>query len=584
MMNLHKQNHTTESHPMRIIIEQAGLPESLRAAIQANEPIVWQWVSTQHYEQVVGQAGADHLWVRLKERFAFAGIEAACAGFHVYAGLQGVACTHTVGQLCRAVVLKYVEDWSYAQTATEVRSNSLARWFVGYGLRERTVSGTTLWRFEQYVQQQGAERFFIETLRQIDEDFPAERTATQVGDTFALRSQAREQSRTELLRTASQHLLRTLVAAAPADYPLLLAHLDAAALFGQEDEPPEYWLDKPARDALEERTALSAYRLWQQGQAGVGQRLTSNRLEEVAVQRWLKLLGKVLHDEFTFALDDQGEVVQAQLRSQHVKGSYAIGSVLDPDATFRRHGEQCDLGYNIQVAATTNFVREIFAQTGATPDSVGVADLVAHQKEQLGLVPPKLIYDRAAGLPKIFAQVAKASGGQTQLVAKLIDHSQRSERFGPADFTLDEYGQLTCPNGQTTSRAYRSPTADGWTFRFSAQQCQGCPLAAACRGDQVKPTRYRQVFISDYRYQQRQALAYTQTQAFAKDMALRPHIERIIAALTRYNGARTAQAYGLKNADYQVKLNAMACNLKRWHTLTIEQEKNHRYRPPPAEA
>jgi hypothetical protein len=308
------------------------------------------------------------------------------------------------------------------------------------------------------------------------------------------------------------------------------------------------------------------------------------RLEEVAVQRWLGVLGKVLTDEFTFTFDAQGAVSQATLRSQHVKGSYAIGSVLDPDATFRHHGDHCDLGYNIQVAATTHFVREIFAQTGATPDSVGVADLVANQQQALGLVPPKLIYDRAAGLPKIFAQVAKASGGQTQLVANLIDHTQRSERFGPADFTLDDLGQLTCPNGQTTSRAYRSGSADGWNFRFSAEQCQGCPLLEKCRGDQVKPTRHRQVFVSDYRYQQRKALAYTQTPAFAQDMALRPHIERIIAALTRYNGARTAQGYGLHNADYQVKMSAMAFNLKRWHTLTLHQEDKQRYRPPPADA
>jgi hypothetical protein len=566
---------------MPSITAAVAIPESLVAAISENEAAVWRWVSAQHYATVVAQAGADHLWVRLKGRFAFTAVEQACAGYHVYAGGQGVECTHTVGQLCRVMVLKSVEGWSYAKAADEIRANSLARWFVGYGLREQTVSDTTLWRFEQYVKQQGAEHFFVETLRQIDEDFPAERTAAQVGDTFALRSKARAQSRTALLRTASQHLLRTVAVAAPADYALLLAHLAAAALFGQEDEPPEHWLDKPARDALEERTALAAYRLWQQGQAGVGQRLTSNRLEELAVQHWLGVLGKVLHDEFTFELDAQGEVSQASLRSQHVKGSYVLGSVLDPDATFRHHGEQCDLGYNIQVAATTNFVREIFAQTGATPDSVGVADLVANQQEHLGIVPPKLIYDRAAGLPKIFADVAKASGGETQLVAKLIDHTKSSDRFGPADFTLNEPGHLTCPQGQTTNRAYRPRNADGWTFRFTAEQCRGCPLVEQCRGDQVKPTAYRQVFISDYRYQQRQALAYTTTQAFQKDMALRPHIERIIAALTRYNGARTAKAYGLPNADYQAKMSAMAFNLKRWHTLTLEQEDKHRYRAPP---
>lgn len=92
--------------------------------------------------------------------------------------------------------------------------------------------------------------------------------------------------------------------------------------------------------------------------------------------------------------------------------------------------------------------------------------------------------------------------------------------------------------------------------------------------------RYRQVFISDYTYFQREALAYTKTAAFQEDMKLRPHVERIIAAVTRYNGARRAEAYGLDNADFQLKMCAMAYNLKRWHTLTKEKEKAQRYKPP----
>ena len=62
-------------------------------------------------------------------------------------------------------------------------------------------------------------------------------------------------------------------------------------------------------------------------------------------------------------------------------------------------------------------------------------------------------------------------------------------------------------------------------------------------------------------------------------MKLRPHVERIIAILTRYNGARRA-AYGLDNADFQRKMCAMAYNLKRWHTLVKAKEKAQRYQPP----
>jgi hypothetical protein len=275
--------------------------------------------------------------------------------------------------------------------------------------------------------------------------------------------------------------------------------------------------------------------------------------------------------------------VAARHATDKERGRYVLGSAVDPEATFRKHGEKVSLGYNISVAATTHFVFEIAAATGATPDSVGVAPLIAAQLAQRGVVPPKLLYDQAAGTPKIFYEVDRASAGQTQLVARLIDYGKRSERFGPQDFTLVEHGQLRCPNGQLSSKAYRSGSGDGWNYRFLPDQCAGCPLLAQCRGEKVKPTAFRQVFISDYALHQQQALAYTQTPAFAAEMKQRAHIERIIAALTRYNGARHAKGYGLLNADYQVKMAAMSHNLKHWANLKREEEKaaRRRTRPPP---
>ena len=136
----------------------------------------------------------------------------------------------------------------------------------------------------------------------------------------------------------------------------------------------------------------------------------------------------------------------------------------------------------------------------------------------------------------------------------------------------------TCPNGEVSHQAYRSGSGDGWDFRFSAHQCQGCPLVDACRGDKVKPTAKRQVFISDYTVNQREALAYLHTAAFQQDMKLRPGIERVIACLVRYNGARRATGLGLAHADYQARMAALAFNLKHWAVL---QTAKARTKPPP---
>jgi len=45
---------------------------------------------------------------------------------------------------------------------------------------------------------------------------------------------------------------------------------------------------------------------------------------------------------------------------------------------------------------------------------------------------------------------------------------------------------------------------------------------------------------------------------------------------SRYNGARFAQRNGLRNADFQVKMAAMAYNLKHWLVLTLERKKQQR--------
>lgn len=153
-------------------------------------------------------------------------------------------------------------------------------------------------------------------------------------------------------------------------------------------------------------------------------------------------------------------------------------------------------------------------------------------------------------------------------MAPLINYAGRTDRFGPDDFTLSDDGTtLTCPNGETSTTAYRSGSGDGYNFRFTAKQCAACPLWADCRDPDANPEGLRQVFISDYRPLLDAARAYNETDEYAADMKLRPIIEQIIAGLTRYNGARRADRRGTHNADYQAKMNAMAFNIKRWMRL-----------------
>jgi len=337
-------------------------------------------------------------------------------------------------------------------------------------------------------------------------------------------------------------------------------------------------------------------------------------------QNWLAVLVKLLDDEYlmpacTVVQDSDGtphlappataQRRRGQRRSSDGPKPYRIGTVKDLEATFRRHGKSTILGYNVALAATPNFVFSIVAYTGAQPDGEVPALLMAREVRQLGFAPAKLVFDAAAGDPKRIADVRAASQGRTHLVAPHKPVGRKAKRWGPEAFKLVDQViapadspadnspadnspadnspadnspavavLVECPAGQRTAHVVQS-SCRGSIYQFPLTACTGpaaapqrCPLWDQCRDPQASPDQPRQVFISAFAYEQRQALAYVDTPEFKQDMHHRYIIERDVACLTRYNGARHADSYGLAPATYQVQMAATACNLKHWLVLT----------------
>jgi IS5 family transposase len=521
------------------------------------------WFSDEVYRRLLGKT-QDHFLLQLAEKFDFTPLEQACADFHHSSG-PGTKPIHHAPRMIRALLVKSLLDLSFRELEHAIRWNLLVKWFVGYALFEPGPDHSTLERFDAWLQANQPRLFFDEVLKQIDRDFPKERRKAQIGDTFALRANAASEGLIRLLRHTAQQLLRTFGQVAGDDeLAKLKEQLDTEALYGAKDESSEFRLKVEQRRQRLHDTVVASL----QGQQLIRAYLAAHpRLDpEQKLNTWLDILDKIIADELSIEKDETGQVVAVEELPKEKKGSYRIASATDPDATFRVHGEHIDFGYNVNVAATDTFIREIRVDTGSQPDAVAIPDLLEAQQEHHDLAPPKLIYDKAAGTGKTHAEVEEVSEGQTQLVAPLADYSHRnSERFGPEDFTLaPDDASLTCPNGQVSFIAYRSQSGDGRVFRFSARQCAGCPLAQACRGDKVSENRMRQVFISDHRSILAKARTYQQTSQFKLDMKLRPTIERIIAELVRYFGARNARFRGLDKNDYQAKQNATAFNLRQW--------------------
>jgi len=556
------------------------LQQILFLSILFYREILLAWAQELYLADALAHA-SGHLLVRLKDLLDFTPIEAACAH---YRHQQGAGCppTYAVGLLVRATLVGWLYGLSLRQLEERLHSDLVARWFVGCPAGGTLPDHTTLGRFELWLMQNHTDLYFETVLHQVDQAFPQEHRQVQIGDTYVMLAWAAEESLVGRLRHVCRRLMMELADSLPGKFESHTQGFDWLVLFGPKPEKYVDRLDKSARAQRLERTALAALEFRRR----VGQLLEPYASGQYCLLRgWCSYLDKILADEMQIEYDPQGRPLKAVELPSHKKGEFRLVSATDPEASYRMHGEEekdIALGYNVQVAATlSGFVRETKAYTGADPDQAGVAALVVEQKERLGSCPPKLIYDKAAGAGKTRAEVEQASDGQTQLVAQQMPYDQRSERFGPYDFTLSEDGQsLSCPAGKVSTTAYPSGNhADGRTFRFFACQCwnddppkrmktadltRRCPLWEQCRDSRQGPGSMRQVFISDYRQQVLQAEVYNQSETFQREMKQRPRIERVVFELTHYCGARQCRRRGLLAADYQAKMCATVYNLKLW--------------------
>jgi len=514
------------------------------------------WLSDLVYENLLSR-DRDHLLCQLHQLLDFREMEAACAEYHQLNGC-GRPVAHTVPQLLRAMLVKYLYGCSLRELEEKIRYHILVKWFVGYSIFALGPDHTSLHRFEVYLYVHHPRLFFDTVLHQIDRAFPADRRQAQLGDTFALQANAALESIIKRLRHLSQELLVAYQASDPERYLRLWPQLDKTALFGPADETTECYLSPQEwrQRLLATVTAILNY-----------QHVIRQAPLAVPVQRWLDHLDKLFADELRLELDGAGRLLHLSLLTK--RGSYRICSATDPEATIRNHGaNKHDFAYNVSVLATVYFIHEIQVDTGSRPDGDAIPDILQAQLEHQGYCPEKLIYDKAAGRGKIVHQVDRVTDGATQLVAYPVSAKRKPNRFAPEDFVLSANGLwLTCPNGRLSCQKYRSGNADGHTFRFSAAQCLGCPFLKPCRGSDQTPTTHKTIFISDYRAEYDRLKTYSQTEDFKQDMKLRPQIERIIAGLVLHNDARRARFRGLDKVGFQAKMCATAYNLKRWVSL-----------------
>ncbi len=531
------------------------------------------WCSQLVYARLISRE-QGHLLVQLTHLLDWGEMETACVTYHQRNG-NGRPVEHTVSRLLRALLVKYLYGCSLRELEEKIRYHILVKWFVGYPLYAPGPDHTTLHRFEMYLCVHHPRLFFDTVLQQIRQAFPEAQQQALLGDTFALHANAALESLIKRLRHTAQALLTSYQATAPETYAQLWATVDHDDLFGTADEKTECYLSPSEWQqrllACITATLNCQHQLRQQHIAP-------------SVQLWLDRLDKIFADECCLEQDENGQLLHLILRTK--RGRYRICSATDPEATIRNHGEsKKDFGYNVSVLATIHFIHEIQVDTGSRPDGDALPDVFATYLDHHETAPAKLIYDQAAGHGKTAAQIEKRSKQETQLVCKPMPKKKKkqADAFTHEDYRYDpDKHTLTCPNGRIATRVYRSGSGDGDNFRFVAGQCIGCPLRKPCRGSAAIPTTPKSIFISAYHAARQRLETYSQTDEFKQDMKLRPQVERVIAGLVLHNDARRARFRGKAKVDFQMKMCAMAYNLKRWVVLRQGKptEKRKRFSAP----
>lgn len=379
-----------------------------------------EWLEEKIYAGVLEKAKSQLL--ELKDKLKLGKVEEACKGFRVER--KGREATYKIGQLLRMVIAKYMCRLSYRGCEERVRSDLVLRWFCGYKLLEEVCDASTLCRFEKYMRENCPEEVFKEVLRQIGEEMGGKKKL-QVGDTFAVEANAARQSVTKLLREGSKKLLEAMGEVDMWKTVTVQIKVEMGWLFGEPEEKPVSYGEN----------AEEVNRRLRQCVKGVMQLLKGVKEAwsplPITLEVWVERLEKVLADEVTLWVKaekreqeevKEAEIIELEVKRRRKKGSYRIGSMTDPEATYRNHDGDVTFGYNVSIAADEDgFVQAVYTATGSEPDSEGVVPLLTQQDEP----PEQLVYDQAAGRGKHFFEVDHATDGKTELIAQPVDYAKR---------------------------------------------------------------------------------------------------------------------------------------------------------------
>ena len=243
-------------------------------------------------------------------------------------------------------------------------------------------------------------------------------------------------------------------------------------------------------------------------------------------------------------------------------------SITDPDAAWAVKGGPATLAYYDNYLIDTH--SRVILAVEATPARFRQETIAARRMlgrvEKLGLHPDSVGADKAYGSGEFLAWLLARD---IQPHIPVIDRRhQTGGRFTRDAFRYEpQENAYYCPEGKPLHYRGQRRSSQGYLYRSTEAQCQGCPQKKFCtRGP------YRRLFVHWQEPARQTVRALAGTPAYKQSQRARYKIEALFAELKQQMSLRRVRLRRTWNVAEQFLLAATAQNLKRMVRFLAQRE------------
>ena len=259
--------------------------------------------------------------------------------------------------------------------------------------------------------------------------------------------------------------------------------------------------------------------------------------------------------EYLTELEQQNPVADSE-RSPKLQEKV---STTDPDATWAVKSGRATLGYydNYLVDTTSRVILSVDATPALFSQEVLAARRMIDHVSQFGVRPQNLAADKAYGSGEFLAWLLARN---IQPHIPVIDRRHQTHgKFTREQFRYEpKENAYYCPEGKPLHYRGQRRSSQGYLYRSTETQCQGCPQKKSCTQGP-----YRRLFVHWHEPARQTVRALAGTTEYKHSQRARYKIEALFAELKQQIKLRRVRLRGLWNVAEQFHLAATAQNLKR---------------------